>query len=213
MKYSGKFITIEGIDGSGKSTLAQNLVQKLQEHGIPVLLTKEPGGSQLGQQLRNILKTQSDPTCSKAEYLLFAADRAQHYIQIILPALEQGKVVISDRWADSSVAYQGYGRGLDVSMIKSINAWATNNIDPDAILYVNIDVQTALARIAKRCEELSTSTWTIENEKIDFWNKVIHGYEELYAQRSNVTVIDGNQSQADMLKHTLEALKLLRNRS
>ncbi|KKQ32808.1 MAG: Thymidylate kinase [candidate division TM6 bacterium GW2011_GWF2_37_49] len=206
MKYSGKFITIEGIDGSGKSTLAQNLVQNLQKHVDSVLLTKEPGGSQLGQQLRNILKTQSDPTCGKAEYLLYAADRAQHYIQIILPALEQGKVVISDRWADSSVAYQGYGRGLDISVIKSINSWTTNNIQPDAVLYVKIDAQTALARIAKRCEELSTSTWTIENEKIDFWNKVIHGYEELYAQRSNVTVIDGSLSQADMLKTSLNGL-------
>lgn len=208
MECKGKFVTIEGIDGSGKSTLANNLVQKLQERGIPVLLTKEPGGSQLGQQLRNILKTQSDPTCSKAEYLLFAADRAQHYIQIILPALEQGKVVISDRWADSSVAYQGYGRGLDIEMIKSINAWATNNIHPDLVLYVNIDAKTALERVAKRCEKSSATTWTIENEKIDFWNKVIHGYEKLYFNRRDVKFIDGKLGQEDMLQYALEVLEL-----
>jgi dTMP kinase len=213
MQFKGHFITIEGIDGSDKSTLAQSLAEELAARRLPVLLTKEPGGSQLGQELRSILQTQSNPTCNKAEFLLFAADRAQHYTQIILPALERGKIVISDRWGDSSVAYQGYGRGLDVSMIKSINTWATNNIHPDGVLYIKIDAQTALARINKRNEKSSSLTWTIEKEKIDFWNKVIQGYEELYFKRSDVTVLDGSFSQKDLLECALEALnnKLWKN--
>jgi dTMP kinase len=106
----GKFITIEGIDGCGKSTLAENLTGALTKIGAPVLLTKEPGGSELGKSLRKILQEQHYPVCDKAEYLMFASDRAQHYKQLIQPALAAGKIVISDRWGDSSVAYQGYGR-------------------------------------------------------------------------------------------------------
>jgi dTMP kinase len=209
MQYKGKFITIEGIDGSGKSTLAiplKGYIGKLT--GMPVLLTKEPGGSQLGQQLRSILQTQPDPICDKAEYLLFAADRAQHYAQVILPALEQGKIVISDRWADSSVAYQGYGRGLDVNTIKAANAWATNNIEPDLTFYIKIDAKTAMTRVMLRNQNLTH----FEQENVDFWNRVIHGYEELYTGRTNIIYLDGNLGPVQIFNCLREKQSEIENR-
>lgn len=196
MQYKGKFITIEGIDGSGKSTLSIPLKGYIEKWtGRSVQLTKEPGGSQLGQQLRSILQTQPDPICDKAEYLLFAADRAQHFEQVILPALEQGKIVISDRWADSSVAYQGYGRGLDVNTIKTINAWATNNLVPDLTFYIKIDTKTAMTRVMLRNQKLTY----FEQEKVDFWDRAVRGYEELYASRNNVIYLDGNSTPVQIL--------------
>lgn len=206
----GKFITIEGIDGCGKSTLAVNLAEKLTyalgKTGASVVLTKEPGGSELGKSLRKILQEQKEPVCNKAEYLLFAADRAQHFKQIIQPALLNEKIVISDRWGDSSVAYQGYGRGLDVEMIKSVNTWATKSdffttgLKPDLIFYIRIDAQTALDRIKKRSLELTA----FEKEKIEFWGRVAHGYEELFKNNKNVVALDGKMTPEELLKQAMD---------
>ena len=113
----GILIAVEGIDGSGKSSFAKNLTEFFTSHDIATCLTKQPGGTPLGKQLRHILQTQSVPLCSKAEYLLFAADRAQHMHEVIAPALQEKKIVISDRLADSSIIYQGYGRGLEIPTI------------------------------------------------------------------------------------------------
>lgn len=196
MQFKGKFITIEGIDGCGKTTIAEPLKGFIQNRtNMQVLLTKEPGGSPLGFGLRKILQEQSEPVCDKAEYLLFAADRSQHYKQIILPALQEGKVVISDRWADSSVAYQGYGRGLDINIIKTVNAWATDNLKPDLTFYIKVDIKTAMTRIMLRKQKLTA----FEKEKIDFWNCVTRGYEELYANRNDVVIIDGNLTPTQVL--------------
>lgn len=200
MQFKGKFITIEGIDGCGKSTLAQNLTAALTQRGASVLLTKEPGGSELGKILRQILQEQKEPVCDKTEYLLFAADRAQHYKQIIKPALEQGKIVISDRWADSSVAYQGYGRGLDIEIIQTINAWATEKITPDLVLYIHIDAQTALTRIKQRNLELTS----FEKEKMEFWKRVEQGYKQTFYQRKEVISIDGTMTQDQILQEALK---------
>jgi dTMP kinase len=207
MQNRGKFITIEGIDGCGKSTLAQNLAQVLNQRKADVVLTKEPGGSPLGVHLRNILnllQKESLCLCEKSEYLLFAADRAQHYKQVIFPALQQGKIVISDRWADSSVAYQGYGRGLEINMIKSINAWATDNLLPDMVLYVKIDPQTALSRIKHRHLELTA----FEKEKIEFWTRVCTGYESMYAERKDVKILDGRLGPDELLQAALGVMSL-----
>jgi dTMP kinase len=202
MQNRGKFITIEGIDGCGKSTLAQNLAQALAKKNIDVVLTKEPGGSELGRHLRKILQEQTEPVCDKSEYLLFAADRAQHYKQVILPALQQGKVVVSDRWADSSVAYQGYGRGLDINMIKLINAWATDSLLPDIVMYIKIDPQIALSRVKYRQLELTA----FEKEKVEFWTRVCAGYENLYIGRKEVKTLDGRLGPDELLQAALEAL-------
>lgn len=199
----GLLISIEGIDGSGKSTLARNLHHTMQMHFASVILTKEPGGTDLGGMLRTILQTQPVPLCSKAEYLLFAADRAQHFHQLIVPALAQQSIVISDRMADSSLVYQGYARGLDIPTIKMINAWAMNGIEPDITVYVRIEPEQALQRLHARNQALTA----FEKEKTDFSLKLVHGFETIFAERTNVIVIDGTQDQQTVTQDTYKALE------
>ncbi len=190
MEKKGLLVSLEGIDGSGKSLLAQNIFKKLTEQNIPVVLTKQPGGTNLGLKLRQILHEEKDNVCDLAEYFLFAADRAQHIKDIIIPALNSGKIIISDRMADSSLAYQGYGRNLNIENIKSVNNWAMQNIEPDLILYIKIDIKTAQDRIFKRNESLTS----FEKEKTEFWEKVIVGYEKIFKDRKNVITLDGTLS-------------------
>jgi dTMP kinase len=198
----GRLITIEGIDGSGKSSVAQCLIKSLKEHGNTVLLTKEPGGTELGSTLRTILHTQKDRVGDVAEFLLFAADRAQHFEQIIIPALHKGTVVISDRMADSSLAYQGYGRGIDRTMIQRVNAWAMQNITPDLVLYLRVDPTCAHERVCGRKETLTS----FEQEARAFWQRVIKGYEEIFASRGNVITIDATTALPLVCEQACEAV-------
>lgn len=186
----GILISLEGIDGSGKSTLATNLAQVLQAHTIPVILTKEPGSTALGKKLRTILQEQTVPVISKAEFLLFAADRAQHFQELIIPTLAQNKLIISDRMADSSIVYQGYGRALDIEMLKNVNQWAMAGYTPDITLYVKIEPELALERIRKRNEALTA----FEKNSQEFTKKLVAGFQELFATRNNVITIDGAQA-------------------
>src|SRR5690606_13070752 len=126
------------------------LYNKLAQHGYETILTKEPGDSPLGKTLRAILQEKKVSVCPKAEFLLFAADRAQHFDEVVMPALQQNKIVISDRLADSSLVYQGYGRGLDKTLIEQVNTWAMNNIKPDLTLYITLPPAVAAARLAQR---------------------------------------------------------------
>src|SRR5260221_10572571 len=142
----GILIAIEGIDGSGKSTLAHNVSIALSEQGFDTTLTKEPGASELGKEIRKLIQTQIIPLTPKAEYLLFAADRAQHFAELIIPSLEQKKLIISDRMSDSSLTYQGFGNGLDLEMIKTINNWTMSAIIPDITIFVRVPVELALDR-------------------------------------------------------------------
>ncbi len=202
MEHKGFFITIEGIDGSGKSVLAERLKQQLEKSGSNVLLTRQPGGSAFGKHLREILQMRPDPISAKTEFLLFAADRAHHIETVVLPALRKGSIVISDRCADSSVAYQGYGRGLDCSMIKTVNRWAMGGLEPDLTLYIKVDIDTALKRIFDSREVLTT----FEKEKRDFWPKVSNGFDEIFAQRDNVVNIDGSLDEQTVFQHALEKI-------
>lgn len=140
--------------------------------------------------------------CDLSEYLLFAADRAQHFNQIVIPALNKNKIVISDRMADSSLAYQGYGRGLDLEMIKNVNKWAMQNIEPDLTFYIKIDAKIAFDRIKKRNETLTS----FEKEKIDFWNKVLLGFEQIFKERKNVITLDGTLSPEDVTQEAFDIL-------
>jgi len=196
----GILIAIEGIDGSGKSTLANKLRDSLQKKLLPVVLTYEPGDTQLGKQLREALQTKSVPMGDKAEYLLYAADRAQHFEQLIIPSLKAAKLIISDRMADSSLAYQGYARGLDLAIIKRINHWAMQGIQPDITLYIKISIDSAITRLKKR----KGKPTSIEQEKEAFTKKVIEGFETIFNNRADVIVLDGEQS-ADMLCKTAHA--------
>ncbi len=189
MTKTGLLITLEGIDGSGKSTLAKYLVDALSKLGKQVILTKEPGGTALGKELRAILQTQKNPVCDKAEFLLFAADRAQHFKELVVPALERGQLVISDRMADSSLAYQGFGRGLDRDMIKSINRWAMQDITPDLTIFLRLAPALALERTLGRRE----APTAFEQEKLEFWQRVADGYETIFAGRKNVVTLDATQ--------------------
>ena len=193
MSLPGKLIVIEGIEGCGKSTLAKNVAEKLRAVGRRVVLTKESGGSALGVQLRAILHEQKGVT-AQAEYLLFAADRAQHFEEVVVPGLHAGALVISDRMADSSLAYQGYGRGLDVDMITRINRWVMRDIASDLVIYLDISVDEAYARVQSRGHTLTT----FEREARPFWEKVKQGYEEIFSTRRDVVRFDARLSAAEL---------------
>ncbi len=189
--HKGILIAIEGIDGSGKSSLIASIATRFQKKEIPFITTKEPGGSLLGKHIRILLNERPVPITAKAEYLLFAADRSQHFAEIIEPALAKKKLVLADRLGDSSLIYQGYGRDLNLDKIRIINMWAMNNRTPDLTIYIHIDIDTALTRIAKRAEKLTS----FEQETRIFYEKLITGYTKLYRNRKDVLVLDGTQTQ------------------
>lgn len=183
----GLLVALEGIDGSGKTTLTRNLFALLQNDNFDVLLTKEPGATALGTQIREIIHHQTIPLSAQAQYLLFAADRAQHFSEIIIPNLKAKKLILSDRMADSSLAYQCYGNGLNLTMIRSINSWAMNNIIPDITIFVRIPVSIALERVKNRG---NVSAY----EKCEtFLHNVAQGFETLYKNRDDVIIVDGTQ--------------------
>jgi len=202
MKKNGFLISIEGIDGSGKTLLSQNLYKALKEKNLDILLTREPGDTTLGKKLRYIMHEEKETVCDMAEYLLMATDRAQHFEQVIVPNLKRGKIIISDRMGDSSIAYQGYGRGLNTSMIERVNQWAMQNIKPNVTFYVKIDIETAMNRIFERKEKLTS----FEQEKTEFWQKVMHGYEQIFKNRTNVVTLDGTKTPEAVCKQVLKAL-------
>lgn len=203
MNIHGLLVAIEGIDGSGKSSLAQQLYDLLLAQQYPAILTKEPGSTPLGKKIRTIVQEQTVALCPKAEYLLFAADRAQHAHEIIIPALQQGKIIISDRMGDSSIVYQGYARGLDIDMIKTVNSWALNQQMPHVTIFIKIDPALARARYTKRSTQLSA----FEREHTTFMEKVHNGFCELYKHREDVILIEGDQDQQRVLQEAYSALK------
>lgn len=202
MNSKGLLIAIEGIDGSGKSTLAKELYNHLCNKHYSVILTKEPGDTPLGKQIRTIVQEQTVSIDPKAEYLLFAADRAQHAKEVIIPSLAAGKLVISDRMGDSSITYQGYARGLDIDMIKTINRWALNDYLPDITIFVELDPIIARSRCIKRNQQLTA----FEREHELFMQKVHKGFCDLYKNRDDVILIQGNQDKEVILEQAYSAL-------
>jgi len=193
-RKQGTLISIEGIDGSGKSTLAKNLKKKLETNSFDVLLTYEPGDTDLGKHIRKILQERNFDMCGVSEFLLFAADRAQHFKDVIAPHLQKNKIIISDRMADSSLVYQGYGRGVNIQKIEIINKWAMNGITPDITVYIKISLDTALERLRKR-KSIPT---TFEKEKEEFTKKLINGYQKIYQNKKNIITLDGEKSANSM---------------
>lgn len=188
---AGKLIVFEGIDGAGKSTLAARVTSLLQEDGCQVLLTREPGGTKGGLAIRTLITEGIASTVPEAEYLLFAADRALHINQVVIPALERGAIVISDRMADSAYAYQHCGRGVDHTIVQSINSWVMKGIVPDLTIYLSIDYATAQQRLHKSARLGDIMHY--DQERVDFFRRVIRGYESLYADRDDVIKIDATQ--------------------
>jgi dTMP kinase len=186
----GLFITFEGPDGSGKSTQARMLAERLRGDGRPVLETVEPGGPPIGQQIRRILLDPANKELTPvAELLLMFAARAQNVEQWILPALNQGKIVISDRFTDSSIAYQGAGRGLGWDTVLELDRIACHGLVPDITLCIDIDSETGLARALAR----GSSETRLEDQAIEFHHKVREAYHEL-ARRQPLRfhLIDGS---------------------
>lgn len=199
-KKSGFLIAFEGIDGSGKSTLSKLVFKSLEALHVPVLLTKEPGGTPQGHMIRAIVHEHT--LTPQAEFLLFAADRAEHITQVIKPALQEGKIILSDRMADSSRAYQGYGREIDLDLIEGITQWVMQGVTPDLIVYSKIDAITAFKRIAQRHEGLTV----FEREKTIFFERVIDGFETIFASKNNVLTVDAHMSPAELATQVLEEL-------
>jgi dTMP kinase len=171
----GLFITFEGGEGCGKSTQSRLLLKKLEQQNVPVVLTHEPGGTALGNELRKILKRKGDSSISpQAELFLLAASRAQLVTEVIRPALEEGKVVLCDRFTHSTTVYQGYGRGLDFTAIKMINNMATKHLDPDLIILLDISPEQGLARRQSLKDRF-------ELEDLSFHRRVREGYLKMAA--------------------------------
>jgi len=171
----GKLITFEGIDGSGKTTMLRHVAHQLQRLGIPHVVTREPGGTDLGVAIRDlVLAHEMTPL---AELFLYAADRAEHVARVIRPALVAGRIVLSDRYADATLAYQGYGRGLPLELVRAVNRWATGELLPDLTLVLDCDVGLALARRGRR-----SASDRFERIGEPFLERVREGYREIARQ-------------------------------
>lgn len=183
------FITFEGIDGVGKSTQLDLLQSWLEGRGREVLRTLEPGGTELGQEIRHLLLHRKGDVAARAEALLYAADRAHHVATKIRPALASGKVVLSDRYFDSSVAYQGAARELDVNEVRNISLWAVDNLIPDLTVLLDLDAHAAILRRNKT----GTEPDRLEREKVDFFERARSQYLEL-AKEPRFLVVDATLS-------------------
>ena len=172
------FITFEGADGCGKTTQIELLNKYLQENGFKTLVTREPGAKGLGEKLREILLNYDGEVSPNCESFLFLADRAQHVDCIIKPALKDGVIVLCDRHTDSTVAYQGYGRLLDIEQIKKLNEIAVNGLKPDLTIVFDIDIETSMQRVGKTKDRM-------ESAGIDFFNRVRNGYLAIAKEESN----------------------------
>ena len=198
---AGMFITLEGIDGSGKTTLLQLMTDHLQALGHTVLPTREPGGSMAGARLRALLLESVFGTVDdRAEALLYAADRAFHGAEVIRPALQRGEIVISDRYIDSGLAYQGGGRGLSLEMLLQINSFAVNGLMPDITFWLDLPVETALARLCGERDRL-------EQENIDFFRRTAAVYQQLaMTQPQRFLRIDAVQAPQMVLMEIMRVL-------
>ena len=180
------FITLEGPDGSGKTTQARLLAQWLRERGYEVILTREPGGTDIGDQIRTVLHDPRNTAMdARTEILLYSASRAQHVAQRVRPALAAGTIVISDRYADSTLAYQGYGRGLDLETLRQITAFATGGLKPQLTVYLDIPPEKGLER-----RQVGGGEWNrLDAEALDFHQRVRAGYRELIKQEPERWVV------------------------
>lgn len=185
----GKFISFEGIEGTGKSTQAKLLQQSLLGLGYEVILTEEPGGTLISLRIREVLLSVDHKNMKPlTELLLYNAARAQHIEEVILPALNRGAVVITDRFTDSTFAYQGYGRGIDLSLLESIDRIATDGLRPDMTMLLDLDVETGLKRNRR-----INKTDRLELEDVEFHKRVRKGYHELAAKEpERIKVLDAS---------------------
>lgn len=202
---NGLFITFEGPEGSGKTSVIKGIKAYFEESKIDFITTREPGGIKIAEDIRDIIlnkeNTMMDP---HAEALLFAASRSQHFYEKVKPALDQGKVVLCDRFIDSSLAYQGYARGLGFDEVYEINKFAIGNVLPDLTLFIDVPPQVGLERVFNNTRKVDR----LDLEKIDFHERVYNGYLEV-AKRfpERFKKIDGTKSVEEVINDTLEVIK------
>ena len=204
MEKTGKFITFEGCDGCGKSTQLRMLSEYLTNAGIPHIFTREPGGGKISEAIREILLSGKNMEMTdECEALLYAASRVQHLRDRVDPALEEGKLVICDRYVDSSLAYQGYGRGLGVEFISKINAYALENYLPDVTIFIDLSPEAAFKR-----KHGADQNDRLELAGMEFHNRVYEGFKALAAANPDRFVsIKGEQTPAEIFTQVLSALQ------
>ena len=200
------FITFEGPEGSGKSSVLDKICHQLQHDGFNIVKTREPGGTPISEQIRNIILDKSNTNLDpRTEALLYAASRRQHLVEKIWPALKEGKIVLCDRYLDSSLAYQGHARGLGYENILAINNFATENTFPDLTILFDIQPELGLERISKNS---SREVNRLDLEKLDFHKKVREGFLELakkYPER--FYIVDASQPFLDVCLEVYDLIK------
>ena len=202
----GMFITFEGIDGSGKTTVAKGLVKILEDNGYDVLYTREPGGNKIAESIRSVvLDTKNTDMDVRTEALLYAAARRQHLVGLIEPALQTKKIVVCDRFVDSSIAYQGYARNIGPELVEYINDFAIAGLRPDLTFLINVRPEVGLERISKdKDREINR----LDLEELDFHQLVYDGYQELAEKNSDrIKVIDGERQVAEILADIYRIIK------
>ena len=196
----GLFITFEGVDGCGKTTQIKLLKEYFEKQGKTVLLTREPGAKGLGVKLREILLNYDGEVSPNCESFLFLADRAQHIDTIIKPAVERGEIVLCDRHTDSTVAYQGYGRGVDLDRINMLNDIATSGMKPDLTFIFDIDIETSMLRVGKEKDRM-------ESAGVEFFKRVHEGYLNIAKQEPNrVKLLNGSDKIEDIHAQILDII-------
>lgn len=197
----GLFITFEGADGCGKTTQLNLLKKYLEDKNYEVVLTREPGGKGLGEKVRDILLNYDGEVSDRCESFLFLADRAQNIDMIVNPAVDAGKIVLCDRHTDSTVAYQGYGRGLDIEQIIMLNNLATNDKKPDLTFVFDVDVETSMKRVGNEKDRM-------ESAGMEFFNRVRQGYLEIAKQEPDrIKVIDSTKSIDEVFEQVITIIK------
>ena len=207
----GRFITFEGGEGCGKSTQVRRLCDALASEGIDVKCTREPGGTWLAESIRHLIKDQrEDPPCDRSELLLFLAARAQLVRSVIRPALESGSWVVCDRFSDSTIAYQGYGRGLPLDTIRIANEFACGGLEPDLTLFLSISPETARERRLRREAATQTEADRIERAGDAFHARLAEGFAELArAFPERIRTVDANGSVDEVWERIWKLVKPL----
>ena len=205
----GLFITFEGPDGSGKTSVATAVCERLTEQGYEVVHTREPGGIEISEEIRNIiLDPKNTAMDARTEALLYAASRRQHLVEKVFPAMKEGKIVICERFVDSSLAYQGYGRQLGFDEVLSINLFAIENTYPDMTIYLDVDEEIGLSRLANR-----SFKDRLDQESIEFHHRVSQGYREVLKRfRDRIEIVDASKDKETVIEESMKRiLKLINN--
>ena len=205
LQLNGIFITFEGPEGSGKTSVIEGIKQFFTDNNIDFITTREPGGIRIAEEIRNIILNKDNVEMdARAEALLFAAARGQHLNEKVIPALEQGKVVLCDRFIDSSLAYQGHARGLGIEEVYSINKFAIGDTLPSLTIFIDVPPQVGLKRVFNNTRKVDR----LDLEDISFHEKVYEGYMILAEKFNNrFKIVDGTNSKEQVIKDTIEVIK------